>query len=213
MLHQTRQHLKILDRLEIRPSDELVVRIVERCLPPATSSRWQDKLDMNKLPTLEDLLQFIQKTIFKLQEIDSESDARTGNNTRKRAGETIPQSQTKNSKMNVRSLVTTSASSSTSYNSSVCPKCHEEHRLFKCPAFNKLAIQERWDFVKNNKICRNCLWTHQIPFKSEKRCKKCNKNHHTLLHNEKGSDSQSSKNHETKPKPKDGNSSSTDAKA
>ena len=129
---------------------------------------------------------FIKNTIFRLHSLQQTPPVvEISGSNRKRSGETVSYPQTKNSKTYGRSFVTTSSSTSPSTPSS-CPKCHDAHRLFKCSSFQKLGTQERWDFVKANKICRNCLWSHPLPCNSDKRCKKCNRNHHTLLHNEKG---------------------------
>ncbi|GBP90978.1 hypothetical protein EVAR_90627_1 [Eumeta japonica] len=49
-----------------------------------------------------------------------------------------------------------------------CPKCASEHKLAACDAFKALNSDEKWDFVK--------------------RCAKCNRGHHTLLHPSTGSD-------------------------
>lgn len=182
LVDKARQHLHILSRFGARPSDELVVRIIERCLPPATLNRWQDKLEMDELPKLEELFKFIQNTIFKLQA--QALDSSSGN--RKRAGEPISHAPSKNGKLGARSLVTTSSSSTSTSKSSSCPKCNGDHRLFKCQAFNNLPVQERWNLVNAQELCRNCLWTHPFPCQSKNLCKKCSRNHHTLLHQDKG---------------------------
>lgn len=191
LIDNVRQRLHILERLGRVPSEDLVVRIVERCLPPAVSSRWQDKLNPNSFPKLEDLLKFIQDTVFKLQ--DLHDTASTAPNARKRAGETVTQSHSKNPKQTARSLVTSGVSSDSQTSKITCPKCKGEHNLFRCADFEKLSISDRWKFVNSNKVCRNCLGKHPSPCKSEHRCKKCSKAHHTKLHNNKGSGSHSSK--------------------
>lgn len=154
-----RQHLHILKRLDAKPGDESVVRIIERCLPPAVSSKWQDQLEMNELPRLDDLFKFLQKMIFKYQASDEASKYSSNQNNRKRVAEQMQSGPAKNSKTNGRTLVTTSVESSPSADpqSANCLKCCSDHRLFKCPEFNNLKTQERWDFVKLHKLCRNCL--------------------------------------------------------
>ena len=185
LVDTARQHLHVLKRLEAKPNDELVVRIIERCLPPAIANRWQDQLEMNKLPKLEELFKFLQKTVFKLQALEENSDhIQQG---RKRAGEASPQTQSKSARTGARSLATTATPVASSSKPSPCAKCNEDHRLYKCPAFNALKVQERWELVKKGKLCRNCLYDHPFPCRSERRCKTCKKDHHTLLHAEKKS--------------------------
>ncbi|XP_058791418.1 uncharacterized protein LOC131664381 [Phymastichus coffea] len=188
-----RQHLNVLKRIDAQPSDEIVVRIIERCLPPYLFGRWNDKLEVNQLPSRESLFQFIQKAIFKQEAFDESNDY--SSNSRKRpAGSAI---DTSNPKSRAKSLVTTTSNASTSpAPASVnlpCPKCKGTHRLFKCDAFKSLEVQERWRFAKQNDLCFNCLWKHPRPCSSNKHCKHqvdnkpCGKNHHTLLHSDTGS--------------------------
>ncbi|XP_031777961.1 uncharacterized protein LOC116415997 [Nasonia vitripennis] len=191
LVDNVRQRLNILERLGRAPSEDLVVRIIERCLPPAVSSRWQDRLEPNAFPKLDDLLKFIDNTVFKLQSLHGTFS--TAPNSRKRSGQAVPQSHSKNPKQNARSLVTSGVSSTSQASQITCPKCKGEHNLFRCVDFEKLSVSERWKFVNSNKVCRNCLGKHPFPCKSEHRCKKCSKAHHTKLHNDKGSGSQSSK--------------------
>lgn len=79
-----------------------------------------------------------------------------------------------------------------------CHVCEESHRLFNCKKFLSWDIKTRYEFVKSKKLCFVCLnkrygFGNSCP--SEKRCDKCNKSHHNVLHYEnsgfKGGDSKS----------------------
>ena len=65
-----------------------------------------------------------------------------------------------------------------------CPKCSENHGIFNCSDFNSLSIEDRVQFVKNNKLCFNCLRTGHSSkdCKSKSGCRICKKRHNTLLH-------------------------------
>ena len=67
-----------------------------------------------------------------------------------------------------------------------CPLCKNEHLIFNCNDFKKLAVEKRYDCIKQLKRCTNCLGNHSF-FKcsSKKRCNVCKGKHHTTLHNEK----------------------------
>lgn len=55
--------------------------------------------------------------------------------------------------------------------------------MFKCEEFNKSKMKDKCDFVKGKDLCQNCLYAHpSSTCPSGKRCKKCNKDHHTQLH-------------------------------
>lgn len=66
-----------------------------------------------------------------------------------------------------------------------CCACHKtSHPLFNCEAFLKLSPVQRFDLVKQNKICINCLNTNHIvtACKSNHNCNHCSSRHNTLLH-------------------------------
>ncbi|GBP07102.1 hypothetical protein EVAR_90639_1 [Eumeta japonica] len=70
-----------------------------------------------------------------------------------------------------------------------CPKCASEHKLAACDAFKALNSDEKWDFVKREKLCFKCITkTHPRAYCRAKGCAKCNRGHHTLLHPSTGSD-------------------------
>ncbi|GBP55080.1 hypothetical protein EVAR_46377_1 [Eumeta japonica] len=69
------------------------------------------------------------------------------------------------------------------------PKCASEHKLAACDAFKALSNDEKWDFVKREKLCFKCIMkTHPRAYCHAKGCVKCNRGHHTLLHPSTGSD-------------------------
>ncbi|GBP12491.1 hypothetical protein EVAR_10170_1 [Eumeta japonica] len=56
-------------------------------------------------------------------------------------------------------------------------------------AFKALNSDEKWDFVKREKLCFKCITkTHPRAYCRAKGCAKCNRGHHTLLHPSTGSD-------------------------
>ncbi|GBP03521.1 hypothetical protein EVAR_101852_1 [Eumeta japonica] len=70
-----------------------------------------------------------------------------------------------------------------------CPKCASEHKLVACDAFKALSTDEKWDFVKREKLCFKCIMkTHPCAYCRAKGCAKCNRGHHTLLHSSASSD-------------------------
>ncbi|XP_062541062.1 uncharacterized protein LOC134209100 [Armigeres subalbatus] len=56
---------------------------------------------------------------------------------------------------------------------------------FKCDAFRKLPISERYDLVKKRSLCINCLSAdHQVRSCSSGSCRVCGQKHHTMLHHQ-----------------------------
>ena len=64
-----------------------------------------------------------------------------------------------------------------------CILCSQsDHLVNKCPGFMKFTAKERYEFVKNNRLCLNCLSTHRvIDCQSKINCSTCQRRHHSLL--------------------------------
>ena len=186
LVDKEKQHIRMLSDMKLEMNDygeQMTLRILEKASPPGVLRKWQERLNGIDLPKLTDFFEFIQLTAYRIQSF--EQAALGGRSVAgKRAGEKINQPFSKMRKSSdARSLVTSASNNNPS--TSKCPKCQEEHRLYKCPQFDKLKISDRWNFVKSQKICRNCLGAHTLACKSNRKCKKCDRDHHTLLHNDK----------------------------
>ncbi|KAL0831974.1 hypothetical protein ABMA28_001474 [Loxostege sticticalis] len=72
----------------------------------------------------------------------------------------------------------------------VCLFCQHEHQLTNCQKCIALTVDDKWRFIKDNKICHRCLQKVPHNFRFCKRNKAgctiatCNLKHHTLLHND-----------------------------
>ncbi|XP_058803957.1 uncharacterized protein LOC131671504 [Phymastichus coffea] len=185
LMYTVRQHVSMLKTMNIAICDEFVLRILERCLPGYLLSRWMDKHSNREIPKLEKLYTFVQDSIFKQRAI-GELPKRDHQSKRKGAGSKA-EPPAKVSKNVANTLVTTSTTSN-----NACVQCGQSHRLYKCEKFNKAKLNERWELVKAKGLCRNCLYVYSTSCSSEKRCKKCHKDHHTLLHADKKSKPSSS---------------------
>ncbi|XP_017893334.1 uncharacterized protein LOC108632952, partial [Ceratina calcarata] len=74
-----------------------------------------------------------------------------------------------------------------------CHFCKGEHKLYACEKFVKLGQQEKYEFVKKERLCFNCLRKNHTTEKCTCRsCKKCNRKHHTILHFERQSSTENS---------------------
>ncbi len=70
-----------------------------------------------------------------------------------------------------------------------CPMCDEDHRLVKCDRFRACSPEERRNHLRKWRACYSCLEPgHAIrECKKGNKCSRCDKNHHTLLHDSKPS--------------------------
>lgn len=72
-----------------------------------------------------------------------------------------------------------------------CAICKGEHWAYKCDRLIKTTISERKNIIRSSKLCFNCLRPghYQRSCTNLRSCKTCNKKHHTLLHEQKPSES------------------------
>ncbi|XP_043257967.1 uncharacterized protein LOC122400510 [Colletes gigas] len=65
-----------------------------------------------------------------------------------------------------------------------CVDCSGDHMLFKCERFKAKSLDQRVSFVKQNRLCFNCLRFGHLTSecKSTNRCFLCKRTHHSLLH-------------------------------
>jgi len=65
-----------------------------------------------------------------------------------------------------------------------CLLCSKQHRLHQCEQFRNKSISDRHQFVKDKRLCYNCLGpNHQLKdCKSKIYCRVCNRPHNTLIH-------------------------------
>lgn len=66
-----------------------------------------------------------------------------------------------------------------------CIFCREDCiKLESCKKFEKVPLNEKWEFVRNQKLCRICLCKHPRGCKDAKRCGAdgCDRYHHPILH-------------------------------
>lgn len=65
-----------------------------------------------------------------------------------------------------------------------CMMCNEDHPVRNCPQFSELSITERRTKADLGKLYYNCLGPNHSRARclSKQTCRKCRRNHHTLLH-------------------------------
>ncbi|XP_071052914.1 uncharacterized protein [Onthophagus taurus] len=65
-----------------------------------------------------------------------------------------------------------------------CSCCKGDHYITSCQQYLNKPVAQRKEFVMSKSLCFNCLGPHLLKHcKTQKRCKLCQKQHHTTLHN------------------------------
>ncbi|XP_075167525.1 uncharacterized protein LOC142239617 [Haematobia irritans] len=181
ILDNTRNCLALLNTLEISCDnwDPILIHITVGKLDIQTCKEWEQSLKASTdIPKLDELFIFLETAFRTLESISDH----TGPSTR---------TQAKISKSNNRSFQTNNSYqvrrvNTVSVGDGNCPCCGKRHLLYKCFKFAALSSAAKFDLLKDKKICRNCLNTGHFAreCRIQSRCKTCNMNHHTIVHNE-----------------------------
>ena len=201
----TLKEIGYLNRLE---NPDSLRKIVER-LPYQLRLKWRDLVDAisqkeNRDPNLKDISEFVEARsratnhpIFGKVHSEQRPPFNSKPTIRgRRDGKTFstqgleqPPSQRANTKEERKELK--------------CPSCKRNHWLSQCEEFKKLSISNRYQFVRANKLCINCLvpghFVQDCPKRSFCRVQGCTKKHSTYLHAKEMPPGQSGKESQTEP--------------
>lgn len=148
----------ILLHIAIKKLDQDTVRAFE--------TNYQLRSNSSEIPSFSDLDYFVRDHI-KMLERTSSSVARVTSN-----------------KKPLERKSTVAYASTSGPEKTTCGLCSEQHDyIYKCRVFNSYIPDQRFNFVKSNNLCINCLSSgHRVSAcESTSRCKRCHRKHHTLL--------------------------------
>ena len=138
------------------------------------------------MPTFDQILEFLSKYALGDDDIkifENESHDKIKNNdiiNRRQESKVSCKSRSNN----LQSYVGTQAQAQ-------CPICHQNHAIYTCSKFLQLNERERSNAARKAKLCLNCLrGNHAINQCFVQGCKKCDRNHNTLLHFQKANNTQ-----------------------
>ena len=81
----------------------------------------------------------------------------------------------------------------------VCPLCSGQHKLWKCGLRKAKSPEERKSFVRQAKLCNNCLGSGHMAMDCRSKLKyqvnECGWKHHTMLHIKKSNNNSTPPNH------------------
>ena len=161
LLNTSTNAISSLEQLK-RPTnqwDDLLVPIIARKFDFKTLREWEKQVSKSADPPT-----FVQLTKFITERIDFLETTSVTN---------LNKSKTQENR-SINAHVTST---------NKCAFCANTHFITQCNSFKDKTSSERQAFVNNKKLCFNCLGFHPISnCRSERRCIICNKQHHTLLH-------------------------------
>ncbi|XP_022816857.1 uncharacterized protein LOC111349839 [Spodoptera litura] len=189
-LHDTtKECLNAIKNLGVNTSswDPLMVHLLAQKLDPITHNDYSESLDdPRELPKIQDFLNFLEGKF-----VSWESSRRKPESAR-----TSYQPETVHSNkkfhnsykafsthhQNVNNYFKSNAYVNDNEDSTKCPHCNQEHKLYSCKTFLELQPEAKRKAVAKYNLCKNCLQAHRNECMSRKRCRVCSADHNTLLH-------------------------------
>lgn len=168
---QVNKHWKSLEALDV-PVDQwdlLLVHIYSKNLDFQTKQAFELEREEDVLPTLSEFINFLEKRCFTLEALASNSSSDLKQKVTRYSHVASEGPKDKNSASWV----------------GICLYCKQNnHSIYKCIKFAKIAAQQRKLFILKNRLCLNCFASQHMVSQctSERVCKLCKQKHHSLLH-------------------------------
>ncbi|XP_070171311.1 uncharacterized protein [Polyergus mexicanus] len=159
------QHVA-LAALGVNVGSEILVNVLESKLPRNTAEKWEETLDRDEFPKIDDLYEFLYRTAVRVSKRVRETSKRDDDKF-------VP--PFKKGRMSNKAFIVDVTNN--------CTACkNKQHPLFKCAKFKQLTVPKRIEFVRNAMLCYNCLRSHRGKACNYTNCTICQKRHNTLLH-------------------------------
>lgn len=158
--------------VKVRNWDPLLNHIILHKLSSETIKNYECQLENVKEPqSYAEFMKYLESRFLALQS----AEAKSGNFIEK------------NNSGNMQNKTNNAQGKSYNYVEKNCIKCNSKHSTMECPDLLKLPVDERLNWVKEKKLCTNCLSnSHTIHNCSSKyNCKTCKKRHNSILHFER----------------------------
>ena len=167
------QHTRALKTMGSEP-ESFLTSVIELKLNRDTMFEWQKHTQaQTDTPPYQELLEFIDLRAQASETSQSPS-------VRK------PIHQRMQSLTNSKTIPSFASLSGLKPHSSCILCAKERHPLYHCPKFKPMSHEDRFDILRKHNLCLNCLGSGHFArqCKSDQRCRKCQRPHHTLLHSD-----------------------------
>ena len=170
LVDSTKECIRSLEFLNLKPeksTEAMILFILVEKLDQTSRQLWEQSLQGTSVPALSILFDFLEQRARAVA-------AATGPNS-------VPVKPKSHRGEESHKRVHTFHGQS----SSTCKSCNGQfHPLYRCSKFLTMGIADRYEFLKKQNACFNCLTVgHSTNSCTSKfRCKQCKKLHHTLLH-------------------------------
>lgn len=168
-------------------ADFIFMHFAQKRLDPQLVQAFELHVRANDMPHCSDLVEYIRHQVKVLERTTTVSASRSA--THSTTASTSQANNYHNKSRNTFQNSTSHAFALTNSELSSNLKClvckgTNHFSMYECPQFKAMPVKARYDYVKNNKYCTNCLsYKHtNSRCNSSSRCKLCNQKHHSLIH-------------------------------
>ncbi|KAI8438475.1 hypothetical protein MSG28_010976 [Choristoneura fumiferana] len=173
--HMTK-NLRALETLGLPTQhwDAILIHLLSTKLDPSSSVKWEEyRSELKDWPTLKDFKDFLKnradilETLYRSKSINKPE---VLNNK-------APSKQDKS----VKTFVISAKQNDNK--GRPCVVCRGDHRVYDCPVFRQLSVDERWARVNGLQLCHVCLRAdHESRRCKLSGCRVCKRRHNTYLH-------------------------------
>lgn len=166
------ENLKYLGHEFSGVSEQIAVYLLAHALDDDTYKLWEATIKRGELPKYDEAINFLKDRVSVLERWEATNEA-------------APKRDRTGSKQTVsKPSQKANAATTSSQPESKCDICGGSHLPMKCSTFLGLPVSERKDKAKDHNLCYNCLRSGHSSKRcsSKNTCGKCQRRHHTLLH-------------------------------
>ncbi|XP_065182163.1 uncharacterized protein LOC135812873 [Sycon ciliatum] len=173
-LRNTLLNMKVAN---ITPGRELYLSITQK-VPRAVLAAYFDKYDDTRCDA-ETFSEFVMKRVHKMTRVEERLAPQEPTSSSKPTGQSVRPPVPP--RRHMPSMQHTLAAAI-----EPCGLCGDPHHLAKCPDFQRLTVDKRWDFVRGHKgVCSCCLSRGHWSNECRTNCSICKRRHHQLLHSDR----------------------------
>ena len=159
--------------------DHMIVYVLIARMAPRTLQAWETSQDLREMPTMADVLEFLERRSRGIINLQQNQPSGSGNQEQKN-------NKSNSSAQNgAKSKQQKWKSGATNENELSCHNCKQPHPMHRCSQFRNMTLNQRRDRVRELRVCFNCFKpTHSANSQSCQfgECKHCpGKRHNTLL--------------------------------
>ena len=192
MVTNIKQNIEGLKNVNALNLDLILIYIFSQKLDPSTRKAFDYDLGTNKRPNLNLFFEFLDKRcVIAERSVIPDLNKSEVKKIQKPShyvhlSQNLPSDTSNNDNANVsRPIIQANDNNNFSnFHNKKCIYCNlKGHSVYKCQKFQYLSIFDKNNFVKNKKLCNNCLaYNHLNSECTSKGCFLCGKKHHTSLH-------------------------------